>query len=65
MNIKFKHILLPIWISAYTYKNKTYNYMVNGQNGKVKGEAPLSFLKILLIIIVVIGIIAILYLNSH
>jgi predicted RNA-binding Zn-ribbon protein involved in translation (DUF1610 family) len=64
-NIKFKHILLPIWISAYTYKNKTYNYMVNGQNGNVKGDAPLSLLKILMIIIVIIGIITTLYISSH
>lgn len=45
-DIKFKHILLPVWISAYSYKNKVYKYMINGQTGKVDGEAPLSFWKV-------------------
>lgn len=44
--IKFKHILLPLWISAYIYKGKTFKYLINGQTGKVNGEAPLSPWKI-------------------
>jgi predicted RNA-binding Zn-ribbon protein involved in translation (DUF1610 family) len=64
-DIKYKHLLLPIWLSAYTYKNKTYSYMVNGQTGKVKGDAPLSFFKVSLIILVIIGIIAFLYARYH
>jgi DNA-directed RNA polymerase subunit RPC12/RpoP len=49
-NMKFKHILLPVWISAYTYKNKVYRYLVNGQTGEVQGHAPVSPLKIALLI---------------
>jgi hypothetical protein len=41
-DIKYKHILLPIWLSAYTYKNKVYRYMINGQTGEVQGHAPVS-----------------------
>lgn len=41
-NVKYKHILLPIWISAYTYKNKVFRYMINGQTGEVQGKAPVS-----------------------
>jgi predicted RNA-binding Zn-ribbon protein involved in translation (DUF1610 family) len=41
-DVKYKHILLPIWISAYTYKNKVFRYMVNGQTGEVQGKAPVS-----------------------
>lgn len=57
-DVKFKHILLPVWISAYTYKNKVYRYMVNGQTGEVQGHAPVSVLKILTLIgiLLVIGI---------
>ncbi|MGH4120581.1 hypothetical protein [Clostridium sp.] len=51
--IKFKHILLPIWISAYIYKEKVYRFMVNGQTGEVHGESPVSILKILLLIFVI------------
>lgn len=54
--IKFKHILLPVWISTYTYKKKLYSFMVNGQNGKVNAKAPLSIFKIAALTIAVIGI---------
>lgn len=45
-NITFKHILLPIWISAYTYKEKVYRFLVNAQTGEVQGERPYSYWKI-------------------
>ncbi|MCX7862368.1 MAG: zinc ribbon domain-containing protein [Bacteroidales bacterium] len=57
-DITFKHILLPIWISAYRYKNKIYRFMVNGQTGEVQGERPYSWVKITLTILFVVGIIA-------
>ncbi len=44
--ITFKHILLPVWISSYRYKNKTYNFLINGQDGSISGNYPLSFWKI-------------------
>jgi predicted RNA-binding Zn-ribbon protein involved in translation (DUF1610 family) len=60
-NISFKHILLPLWISSYKYKNKTYNFLINGQDGSISGNYPLSAWKItfavLLGIIVIAGII--------
>lgn len=55
-NIKFKHILLPVWISAYTYKNKVYRYMVNGQTGEVQGHAPVSPIKIALLITSILAV---------
>jgi DNA-directed RNA polymerase subunit RPC12/RpoP len=42
----FKHILLPVWIAAYLYQNKTYRFIVNGQTGRVSGEAPISWWKV-------------------
>ncbi|MDD7795346.1 hypothetical protein [Clostridium sp. 'White wine YQ'] len=47
-DIKFKHILVPVWISSYTYKNKVYRYIINGQTGEVQGDAPTSLIKLLL-----------------
>lgn len=60
--INFKHILLPIWISAFTYKKKIYRFMVNGQTGNVQGEAPVSPIKVLGAIAAVIAVFAIMYL---
>lgn len=42
----FKHMLLPVWIAAYLYQNKSYRFLVNGQTGETSGEAPLSWWKI-------------------
>ncbi len=46
--ITFKHILLPVWISAFQYEGKTYRIMVNARTGKVHGERPWDTVKILL-----------------
>jgi hypothetical protein len=54
----FKHVLLPIWISAYRYDDKVFRFLVNGQTGEVTGKAPLSVLKIVLFIAVVAALIA-------
>lgn len=45
-DVKFKHVLLPVWISAYRYRDKAYRFLVNGQTGEVSGESPKSWWKI-------------------
>ena len=59
-NETFKHILLPIYISAYRYNGKRYHFFVNGQTGTISGQRPYSFWKIfffVLFIFTIIGII--------
>ncbi len=53
----FKHVLLPMWVSAYRFRDEVYRVLINGQTGKVTGKAPLSWFKILLFAAVVIAII--------
>ncbi|MCC5984253.1 MAG: primosomal protein N' (replication factor Y) - superfamily II helicase [Rhodobacteraceae bacterium] len=43
---RFKHLLLPIWMAAYRYRDKSYRFIVNGQTGRVQGERPWSAWKI-------------------
>lgn len=50
--VTFKHILLPVWLSAYRYKEKAYRFMVNARTGEVQGERPWSWIKIALAAIV-------------
>jgi len=38
--------LLPLWTAAFTFKGKTYRFVVNGRNGKIRGERPYSIIKI-------------------
>ena len=47
-NITYKYILLPVWISSFKYNGKVYHFMINGQTGKVSGQAPISWPKVLL-----------------
>ena len=49
-NVTFKHILLPVWISAYRYKDKIYRFLINGRTGEVQGERPWSWAKIVLLV---------------
>jgi hypothetical protein len=44
--IRFKHILLPIWMSVFRFKNKAYRFVINGRSGEVQGERPYSPWKI-------------------
>ncbi len=60
-DIKFKHVLLPIWISAYKFKDKNYKFLINGQTGEVQGESPVSALKILFTILVLAVVAALIY----
>ena len=57
----YKHVLLPVWLASYRYRNKVYNFMVNGQTGKVKGEAPVSVWKVILTILIVLALLAAIY----
>jgi len=43
---RFKHILLPIWMAAYRYRDRSFRFIVNGQTGAVQGERPWSPWKI-------------------
>jgi hypothetical protein len=45
-DIRFKHLLLPVWIGAYRYGGKPYRVLVNGQSGEVEGDRPWSAWKI-------------------
>lgn len=58
--ISFKHILLPIWISAYAYHTKVYRFIINGRTGEVQGQRPYSAIKIALAILAVIAFFVIL-----
>lgn len=62
----YKHVLLPIYSTAYYYKGKEYHVLINGQSGVISGEYPKSAFKIASIVILVLVVIAIVfyYINS-
>lgn len=61
----FKHLLLPVWVSAYQYGGKVYRFLVNGQTGRVSGEAPWSWWKIIGFILMLAAIGGLIYLIAR
>ena len=64
-NASYKYLLVPIYIGHHTHKNKVYNFFVNGCTGKVTGKTPVSFWKVLLVVLAVLlaiaGVFALVY----
>ena len=60
--ITYKHILLPIWLSSFQFSGEVYPFIVNGQSGKVAGDAPTSWVKVSLLVLLGIAVITMLYL---
>lgn len=58
-NITFKHVLFPLWISAYQFRNKIYRFLVNARTGEVQGERPYSAWKIIFTIIAALAVIGV------
>ena len=46
-DVRFRHVLLPVWSLVYRYRGKAFPVLVNGQTGRVVGKAPWSWVKIL------------------
>lgn len=48
-DIRFRHVLLPVWLAGYRYREKNYIFTVNARTGEVQGERPWSAWKIALL----------------
>jgi hypothetical protein len=46
----FKHLLVPIWLLTYNFGRKAYHVIANGYTGRIAGEYPYSWWKILMLI---------------
>ncbi|MGA2443025.1 MAG: hypothetical protein ABSH08_18895 [Tepidisphaeraceae bacterium] len=62
LDIRFRHLLLPLWISAYHYSGKTFRFLVNARTGAVRGERPYSAVKIASLVAGIVAAIAIILL---
>ncbi len=49
--VTYKHLLLPLWMLAYRYKQKTFQILVNAVTGEVQGDRPFSWVKIALAVL--------------
>jgi len=46
----WRYILLPVYLAAYQFEGKTYQVMINGQNGVVAGQKPVVWWKVWVVI---------------
>jgi predicted RNA-binding Zn-ribbon protein involved in translation (DUF1610 family) len=58
----YKHVLFPVWIASYRYSDKVYHFMVNGQTGEVQGQAPISWIKVMLVVLIVVAVLVAIFL---
>lgn len=61
-SLRFKHVLLPIWLLTVVYAGTPFQVFINGVTGEVQGQRPWSKVKIafavLAALIVIIAIVA-------
>ncbi|MGH7669601.1 MAG: hypothetical protein ACRENQ_08895, partial [Gemmatimonadaceae bacterium] len=63
--VTFKHLLLPMWVCSYRFRDRVYRFVVNARTGEVQGERPWSWVKITLAVLVAVAVGAgIVYLNG-
>ncbi|MEM8710331.1 MAG: zinc ribbon domain-containing protein, partial [Planctomycetota bacterium] len=58
-DVRWKHVLLPMWSVTYQFRGKPYAVLVHGQSGRIVGHAPYSWVKILLAVLAVAVAVAI------
>lgn len=59
-NVKYKYVMLPVYVGNFTFRQKLYNFFINGTTGKTYGKYPKSGFRIgglLLIGAAIIGVI--------
>jgi hypothetical protein len=42
----WRYLLLPVYLAAYQFQNKTYHAILNGQTGTISGQRPVDWKKI-------------------
>jgi hypothetical protein len=55
-DVTFKHLLLPMWVCSYRFRDKVYRFVVNARTGEVQGERPWSWVKITFAVLVVAAV---------
>jgi len=64
-NVTFKYVMLPVYVGNYKFKQKLYNFFVNGSTGRVFGKTPKSWVKILATVLLSIAVVAGVFLLVH
>jgi len=52
-DVRWKHVLLPVWTLSFEYGGRRWPVLIHGQTGRVIGRAPWSWVKLLLLALVI------------
>lgn len=64
-NVSYKNVLFPVWTASFHWGDKEYHYAINAQTGKIVGERPYSYVKIIFTVLTLLGIVGgFLYMNE-
>lgn len=63
--VTYKHVLLPMWICSYRYRDRVYRFLVNARTGEVQGQRPWSWVKITLAALVVAAVALLVYTQTR
>jgi ribosomal protein S27E len=62
-DMRFKYLLLPIWLLTVIYEGRPFQVCINGVTGEVQGRRPISKIKVAIAVfvalVVIVGIIVI------
>ncbi len=56
-DVTFKHLLLPVWLCAYSYHGVVYRFVVNARTGELHGQRPWSYAKVAILITVLLALV--------
>ena len=55
--VTYKHLLLPVWVSSFRYREKVFRVVVNARTGEVAGDRPYSGWKIFFFVLLIVALI--------
>ncbi len=56
-DLTYKYVMLPVYVGNFSFKQKLYNFFVNGSTGRVNGKTPKSPLKVALAVLGAIALV--------
>jgi DNA-directed RNA polymerase subunit RPC12/RpoP len=51
----WRYVLLPFYLTSYSYKQHNYQVLINGQNGEISGQRPVDWNKVWLLVLIMIA----------
>jgi len=57
-DMRFKYLLLPVWLLTVVYEGKPFQVCINGVTGEVQGRRPISKIKVTIAVVLALIVVA-------